>query len=521
MKPILRLVLVLFAVTGLVFVSSPRSASAHPMGNFSVNKYSALSVSTDRVTIQYIVDMAEIPAFQELGTITSTRGADPTAAEREAYSSRKSAELLKALGLKLNGSPLALSLERTALSFPPGNGGLPTLRLEMDLFALLPASARGTLNYEDNTFAGRIGWHEIIAIPGTGITLEESSVPSVDQSKSLTVYNPDLLNSAPSVIAASVKFAPGVTTSGVNSATSSTQPAQADFLVGEFEWVQQQTIALTSVISQDDLPLAALLVAVMIAFLAGAAHALSPGHGKAVVAAYMVGSRGTPLHAFILGATITFSHTIGVFLLGFVVLALADYILPETLYPWLKFSSGILLAFLGVTLFVQRFRAWRRSTVAAQPIESSHAHAHEHGLAHTHDDPAHGHDHHEHDHSVPHKHGLFSKPHTHMPTDGEQVTMGGLLALGITGGIIPCPSALMVLLVAVQFGKVALGLLLILAFSLGLALVISVIGLLMVYSRTLLNKAKFNSGLLLRLPMVSALAVSCLGIFLALGAFGS
>lgn len=135
------------------------------------------------------------------------------------------------------------------------------------------------------------------------------------------------------------------------------------------------------------------------------------------------------------------------------------------------------------------------------------SHEHEHG--------------HDHDHTVPHKHGLFSKPHTHVPTDGQQVTIGGLLALGITGGIIPCPSALMVLLVAVQFGKVALGMLLILAFSLGLALAISVIGLLMVYSRTLLNKAKFNSGLLLRLPMVSALAVSCLGIFLALGAFGS
>ncbi len=523
MKPILRLALVLFAVTALVFISSPRSAAAHPMGNFSVNKYSALTVSADKVSILYIVDMAEIPAFQELGAITSNRGDDPTPAEREAYTSRKSAELVKGLSLKLDGTPLALSLEKTALSFPPGNGGLPTLRLEMDLVAALPASSEGKLFYEDNNFVGRIGWHEVIAAPAVGIVLTESSVPEVDQSNKLTIYNPDLLKSAPAVTSASFKFAPGVSTPGAGN-TATTKQTQADFLSGEFEWVQQQTLALTSVISQDNLPTAALLVALLVAFLAGAAHALSPGHGKAVVAAYMVGSRGTPLHAFILGATITFSHTVGVFLLGFVVLALADYILPETLYPWLKFSSGVLLALLGVTLFVQRFRAWRRSVATAHQVASSHEHdheyAHEHGLDHSHD---HDHDHHhehEHEQSTPHKHGLFSKPHTHLPTDGEQVTIGGLLALGITGGIIPCPSALMVLLVAVQFGKVALGLLLILAFSLGLALVISVIGLLMVYSRTLLNKARFNSGLLLRLPMVSALAVSCLGLFLAFGAFG-
>jgi nickel/cobalt transporter (NicO) family protein len=517
MKPIIRLAIVLFAVAGLGLTASPRSASAHPMGNFSVNKYSALKVNADKVAIRYIVDMAEIPTFQELGAITSNRGDEPTSDEREAYRTRKSAELVKGLSLKIDDEAIPLSLENSALSFPPGNGGLPTLRLEMDLIAAFRGSSGGHLLFEDNNFAGRIGWHEVIAAPGEGIVLTESSVPEVDQSNGLNVYNPDLLKSAPNVTSATVRFAAGVATSTAANTAPAVTPTQQDFLSGEFEWVQQQTAALTSVISQDDLPLAALMVALLVAFLAGAAHALSPGHGKAVVAAYMVGARGTPLHAFILGATITFSHTVGVFLLGFVVLALADYVLPETLYPWLKFSSGVLLALLGVTLFVQRLRAWRRSAVRIGYDHShEHEYAHEHGLEHVHD---HQHEH-EHDHSVPHKHGLFSKPHTHSPADGQRVTLGGLLALGITGGIIPCPSALMVLLVAVQFGKVALGLLLIVAFSLGLALVISVIGLLMVYSRTLLNKAKFNRGLLLRLPMVSALAVSCLGIFLAFGAFG-
>ena len=118
---------------------------------------------------------------------------------------------------------------------------------------------------------------------------------------------------------------------------------------------------------------------------------------------------------------------------------------------------------------------------------------------------------------MPHKHGLFSRPHTHVPVDGQKVTLGSLLALGITGGIIPCPSALVVLLVAVYFGKVALGLSLILAFSVGLASVLTGIGLLMVYGRGLLAHMKFNSGLLGRLPMASALAVVCLGIVLAFG----
>ena len=119
--------------------------------------------------------------------------------------------------------------------------------------------------------------------------------------------------------------------------------------------------------------------------------------------------------------------------------------------------------------------------------------------------------------SAPHKHGLFSRPHTHVPADGQRVTLGSLLALGITGGIIPCPSALVVLLVAVASHRVALGLVLILAFSLGLAVVLTGIGLLMVYSRTLLGRVRFNTGLLGRLPMASALAVTCLGMVLAYG----
>jgi nickel/cobalt exporter len=235
----------------------------------------------------------------------------------------------------------------------------------------------------------------------------------------------------------------------------------------------------------------------------------------------------------LLGLTVTVSHTIGVFLLGLVVLFAADYIVPEQLYPWLGFISGLLIAVMGVALFRQRRRAWSRTRT-----EGAHSHAHD-GYSHTRDQDhehdlsheqqaEHSHSHGDHDHnhahdhshshapSVPHKHGPFARPHTHLPADGQRVALGSLLMLGIVGGIIPCPSALVVLLVAIAYHKVALGLALILSFSLGLAAVLTGIGLLVVYGRSLLERVNFTrSGLVGRLPMASALAVACLGLLIA------
>lgn len=531
----------IIAMSMMLITAPPRSASAHPMGNFTINHYSALTIGEDRVDIHFVLDMAEIPAYQELGAIRADHNTNLTPAESDAYTSRKGAEILKGMALSVDGKPVDLTIiGKPTLSFPPGAGGLPTLRLEINLVAPLQGIRKGTLEYQENNYSERIGWKEIIARAASGVSLTASTAPTTDLSDALHKYPVDLLTNPPRLISASLQFEVG----GAPAASSQlAQPQVAPTGSGGFgslEWVRQQTDAITSILKEKDLPLGALLVALAIAFSVGAAHALSPGHGKTVVAAYLVGSRGTPLHAIMLGLTVTISHTIGVFVLGFVVLYLANFILPETLYPWLSFFSGALLVVMGLTLFVQRWKLWKRGNSPFARSAGEHSHSHDE-YSHSHDshdshDHAHGdHDHehdqahnhpHEHSHddpTAPHKHGPLGRAHTHVPTDGQKVTLWNLLALGITGGIIPCPSALVVLLVAIASGQVALGLLLILAFSTGLAVVLMVIGLLMVYSRNLLNRFTLKSnklaGALGRLPMLSALAVSFLGVLIAAGAF--
>jgi ABC-type nickel/cobalt efflux system permease component RcnA len=231
----------------------------------------------------------------------------------------------------------------------------------------------------------------------------------------------------------------------------------------------------------------------------GAAHALEPGHGKTVVAAYLVGSRGTAWHACVLGLVVTISHTAGVFLLGAVTLYASRYIVPERLYPWLGVLSGLLIAALGFTLFLRRY--------------AGHVHSHDH-------DHAHGHPHH-HDPNEPHHHHHpHGRDHQHShPTPGESVTLSGLVALGVSGGIVPCPAALVVLLSAVSLNRIGFGLVLIVAFSVGLAAVLIAIGLLMVYARRFMSRFQGEGPLITRwLPLTSAAVITLFGVGIAVQA---
>jgi nickel/cobalt transporter (NicO) family protein len=199
-------------------------------------------------------------------------------------------------------------------------------------------------------------------------------------------------------------------------------------------------------------------------------HALSPGHGKAMVAAYLVGTRGKPWHAIALGATVTVTHTIGVFALGLVTLALSQYVLPEDLYPWLNLTSGLLVMVIGAAVLGSRVR------------HHHHDHHHDH--------------HHHHHHDVTHR---------------------GLLGMGAAAGLIPCPSALVVLLAAVSQHEVALGMLLIVAFSLGLAGTLTALGLAVVYARRLVPRMRLPriAG---ALPAMSALLIVGVGCVLTANA---
>ena len=205
-----------------------------------------------------------------------------------------------------------------------------------------------------------------------------------------------------------------------------------------------------------------------------------------MVAAYLVGSKGTSRDAVALGAVVTITHTIGVFALGLVTLLLAQYVLPEDLYPWLTFASGLMVVAIGVAVL--------RARVGHHRARRTHRHERPHG---------HGHEHH-------HEH----EPHGHRHDVPDTITWKGLIAMGASAGLIPCPSALVVLLGAVAQHQVALGLALILAFSVGLAATLTALGLLVVHARLATTRLRVPQRLVTGLPAASALVIVALGCLL-------
>ncbi|HBL58744.1 MAG TPA: ABC transporter permease [Cyanobacteria bacterium UBA8803] len=265
-----------------------------------------------------------------------------------------------------------------------------------------------------------------------------------------------------------------------------------------------------------------LAIAIAGAFLWGAMHAMSPGHGKTIVGAYLAGSRATPQHALFLGLTATITHTTGVFALGLVTLFASEYILPEQLYPWLSFLSGLMVAAIGLNLFISRLG----NTQILRKLPFGHSHTNHHH-SHDHHHHSHGHHHHSHDHHHHsddhdhHEHAHNHGEHSHLPpgADGSPVTWHSLLALGISGGLLPCPSALVLLLSAIALGRIGFGLVLVLAFSLGLAGVLTGLGLLLVCAKQLFQKLPAQVGLMRALPAVSALCVALIGLGITTQAF--
>src|SRR5581483_11296031 len=241
----------------------------------------------------------------------------------------------------------------------------------------------------------------------------------------------------------------------------------------------------TRLIGRRHLSALVVLASLAAALFWGAAHALSPGHGKTIVTAFLVVRRGTPRDAAILGGIVTVTHTIGVFALGLVTLALSQFVVPDHLYPWLDLAAGVSVVAVGAAVLRSRLRDWR------------HERAHRHGRQHGH------HHHHGHDHD-------------HLPEPGSGLR--GLLAVGVSGGILPCPSALVVLLAAISLHRLAFGLVLIVAFSLGLALSITAVGLAAVLARSAFAHRSFDGLVLRLLPAVSAAVIVAAGVAMTLRA---
>ncbi len=446
-----------------------RDVLAHPMGNFAICHYTRLLAEKDRLRIRYVLDIAEIPTVAEKAKLDRDRDAKVTAAEKEAYLAEKTPELLAGLRLRLNGRAVTLREARGAVELVPGAGGLDTLRIVLDLETPLPASALpAQVGYRDGNYAARAGWKEIVAVAGPGLALRSASVPATDRSRELTAYPPDAVppqDTEASFTVAAEPSAMGGEVPGTAAGAALGAPAGGS----------TPRDAFTDVIAQRELSLGLVLAGLGIAFAFGALHALAPGHGKAMVAAYLVGARGTAKHAAFLGLVVTVTHTLGVFLLGLVTLGAAQYVLPERLYPILEAVSGLAVFGVGVWLLYRRLRRWLRG-----PRRPANPAAHHH--------------------------------HHEMP-EGP-ITWQGLLALGISGGLVPCPSALVVLLSAVALHRIGYGLLLITAFSVGLASVLIALGLLVVYARQWLDRLPRGGPLLRRLPVASAAVITLIGVVL-------
>ena len=433
------------------------AAEAHPLGNFSVNHQARVTISADRVDVTYLLDQAEIPTFQERGR------------PRAAVLARKQAEILRGLALTVDGRPVALRPAAPArIAFPAGQGGLATTRVELRLSGVARAAGR-TVRLRDATFPGRVGWKAIVAVPGRG-TAVRSSVPAEDPTARLTRYPQDLLRDPPDQREAAFTVRAG---SGTVTAPRAGGTGTVTVRAGAGEDAARGGVAdrggdgFAGVLGRAGGGLSLLLLLAAAGW--GAVHALSPGHGKAMVAAYLVGTRGTARHAVALGLVVTITHTAGVFALGVVTLALSATVVPEDLYPWLNLAAGLLVAGVGASVLRSRLRARR---------------AHHH--------------HHHHHH--------------------EQIGWRGIVAMGASAGLVPCPSALVVLLAAIAQHQIALGLALIVAFSAGLAATLTVLGLAVVASGQALARLGGGGRVMAALPTLSALAIVGVGCVLTLNA---
>ena len=405
----------------------PVAAQAHPLGNFTINRFARLEVSGHRLYVRYVLDMAEIPTYQ-----ARQQGIDANVYARR---------LARGLHVRLGSRPARLVPVEHALAFPLGVGGLHTMRFELILRGPLVSDTE-RLTVSDTNYSGRIGWKEILV---------GASTHSI--SNELTAYPKSLLQSPLDITSARANVAP--THDAVPGLTRGKALEAPDRVVDS---------GFTRLIAQGRLSALVILASLAAALFWGAAHALSPGHGKTIVTAYLIGKRGTARDAAALGAVVTVTHTIGVFALGLVTLALSQWIVPDTLYPWINLSAGVLVVAVGLSVLRARV-----------------AHVHYH--------------HHDHDHEHP-------------------ITGRSLIAVGVSGGLLPCPSALVVLLAAISLHRLAFGLVLIVAFSTGLALSITGLGLLAVFAKRTFAGRSFDGLLIRALPAVSAAVILTAGVLM-------
>jgi nickel/cobalt exporter len=422
------------ALAAALLVIFPVGAAAHPLGNFTINHYAGLALRPDGLSIDYVLDLAEIPTFQLRGAIEP----DPAAA------CGSSAQQLTAA---LDGVPLAIRVDAGRVSFTPGQAGLDTLRLECSLRAqwtLDHASHR--LAFSDDTYADRIGWREITA-RGDGVSID-TRLPSVSASARLTAYPQDASASSPDMRTAELRIRLGAAKPQPRAPLASPLVPGGDLLPG---------------VLGGDLGSLPTLLGLALAVGLGALHAVTPGHGKTIMAAYLVGTRRSLRDAAALGLIVAVAHTAGVLALALVVLGGAALLPAERVYPILSGVSALVVVGLGVTML-------RREL--AHRADHRHAHRHEHA---------------------------------------SRAGTTSLVALGLAGGLVPSASALVLLLAAVAAQRAELGVLLTLAFGVGMAATLIGAGAAVVVASRMVHRVPLASRISAVIPLLAALVVLAVG----------
>lgn len=491
-----RLVLcTLGALLAIPLLAGP--AAAHPLGNFTVNRYAGLVVRPEAVTVELVVDLAEVPAYQRRFEIDVDRSGSASAAERSAFAASECAAQTRALSLTVSGVATPLRPAASAVELPPGQAELPTVRLTCTADAAVALAAGGSAFDFRDAAGGGAGWREVTAV-GDGTTLVTSDVPATSVSARLTAYPDDLLQSPLDVRGASFIARTG----GPRLAVAATADDDSNDDGAVSRGLDRATAAFTRLVGERRLTVGVGLVAFALAVGLGALHALAPGHGKTVMAAFLVGERGSLRQAWLIGLTVTVTHTAGVLLLGLTLTA-TDVAAPERVYPLLGAASGLLLGGVGVMLLVRALRA-ARATQQHQGHEHPHPHDHDHGEDHDDDrDPDHGHHGHDHPHANghddgdTHRHGVFSHRHV-VPDVGRPLGWRSVVAMGFAGSLVPSPSALVVLLGAVALGRAWFGVVLVLAYGIGMAATLTGAGLLLARARDRLDRRTAASARLAR-----------------------
>ncbi|MEO8469769.1 MAG: hypothetical protein ABI573_08900 [Chloroflexota bacterium] len=545
-----RILAALLAIGALGF---PAVASAHPLGNFTINHYAVLRVGPSEIRLDVVVDLAEIPAFQERIRIDANGDGDVSEAEAAAARESECTTLAPSLDLQVDGTRTDLSLVAAGLTFPAGAGGVPTMRTVCEFVAArtLDAAAGALVTFADTSSIERIGWREIVVL-GDEVAIgavPNSPLPaSSDRSARLTAYPKDLLTQPLNEHA--VAFT--VTSGGaalpafnapdaqpVGNLTPSTSPDASGNVPTSAPTATPGPAVVPGGVSGEipdlfraDLTPFVALASILLAVALGAGHALTPGHGKTLMAAYLVGTRGTVRHAAGLGLAVTVSHTLGILFLALLVTGAESLLPADVVVRTIPIVAALaFVAIGGAMLFTELRRRVRARALTAAAHGSAHDHGHGHGEAHDHDS---GHDR-AHAHadagagvgaaasaaSAEHSHGGIR--HSHLPADDRTLSWKNLFALGLAGGIIPSTNALIILLGTIVAGRAAFGIVLVVAFGLGMALVLGGVGALMVLARERMERLPLTSSLgraARHAPLAAAVVVLGVGLWLTVQAIG-